>query len=283
LPVCVGHAGRKASSRRPWEGGQGLTPGDGAWTTYAPSPIPFDADRPDPQMLDDAGLVRIRDAFVASARRADRIGFDLVELHAAHGYLLHSFLSPAANRRTDRYGGSPENRLRFPLEVAEAVRAVWPAAKPIGMRITGYDWAERDGIQVEDAAAFARALQAVGLDYVCVSSGGIRPDLRIAAGPGYQVPFATEIRDAVAIPVMAVGMIADPRQAEAIVAGGRADMVALARGFLDDPRWVWRAAEALGATPSRPVQYARVAPAVWPGAALAPAHRGHHVPSEPAE
>jgi 2,4-dienoyl-CoA reductase-like NADH-dependent reductase (Old Yellow Enzyme family) len=268
LGIQLAHAGRKASAKIPWEGGSPLGPDEGAWWTFAPSKIPFDDNWPAPQELDDAGLARIRDAFVVAARRANRLGFDLVELHGAHGYLLHSFVSPIANQRDDRYGGSLANRMRFPLEVAAAVRAVWPRDKALGMRITGSDWIP-GALTPEDAAVYAGELKAIGLDYVCVSSGGISPKARIAVAPGYQVPFAEIVRKTSGIAVQAVGMIADPHQAEAIVAEGRADCVALARGFLDDPRWAWHAADALGAKIACPPQYERSRPNLWPGAALA--------------
>ncbi|MGH7092252.1 MAG: NADH:flavin oxidoreductase/NADH oxidase, partial [Stellaceae bacterium] len=242
LGIQLAHAGRKASVAVPWQGGRPLAPDDGAWQTIAPSAIPFDESWPPPQALDEAGLDRIRDAFIAAARRADRLGFDLVELHGAHGYLLHTFMSPVSNRRTDRYGGGPANRMRFPLEIAAAVRAVWPRGKALGMRITGSDWIP-GALTPDDAGQLAAALREIGVDYVCVSSGGIAPHARIAVTPGYQVPFAAAVkRAAPGIAVQTVGMIADPHQAETIVANGQADCVALARGFLDDPRWAWHAA-----------------------------------------
>jgi 2,4-dienoyl-CoA reductase-like NADH-dependent reductase (Old Yellow Enzyme family) len=269
LGIQLAHAGRKASAKIPWEGGGPLTPVEGAWPTVGPSAIPFDASWPAPRALDDVGLARIRDAFTDAARRADRLGFDLVELHGAHGYLLHSFVSPISNQRDDRYGGSLGNRMRFPLEVATAVRAVWPREKALGMRLTGSDWIT-GALTPEDAAIFACELQETGFDYVSVSSGGISPQARIAVGPGYQVPFAELVKKAAgAIAVQAVGMIAYPRQAETIIAGGRADWVALARGFLDDPRWAWHAADMLGAQADCPPQYERARPKLWPGAALA--------------
>ncbi len=268
LGIQLAHAGRKASSQVPWLGGKPLAAAEGAWPRVGASAIPFDAGCPAPEPLDEAGLARVRDAFAAAARRADRLGFDLVELHGAHGYLLHSFQSPIANRRTDAYGGSPENRMRFPLEVAAAVRAVWPRQKALGMRITGSDWIA-GGLTSADAVAFARELERIGFDYVCVSSGGISPDARVTVGPGYQVPFATAVKAGSGIAVQAVGMIVQPRQAEAIVAEGQADCVALARGFLDDPRWAWHAADALGAEAPCPPQYVRSRPGLWPGAALA--------------
>jgi NADPH2 dehydrogenase len=266
IGIQLGHAGRKASSQRPWEGGEGLGPDAEPWPVEGPSPIAFGPGRPVPRELDDAGLARIRDAFVAAARRADRLGIDLVELHGAHGYLLHAFVSPLSNRRTDRYGGSLENRMRFPLEVAAGVRAAWPRGKPLGMRITGSDWHE-GGLTQDDAVVFARELQRVGLDFVVVSSGGAIPGIKIPLKPGYQVPFAAAVKHATSLAVMTVGLITDPRHANDIVAGGQADLVALARALLDDPRWPWRAAAVLGEKVPYPVQYDRVSPTVWPGAA----------------
>ncbi|HJU15748.1 MAG TPA: NADH:flavin oxidoreductase/NADH oxidase [Stellaceae bacterium] len=267
LGIQLAHAGRKASAKLPWQGGGPLAPDAGAWTTLAPSAVPVDESWPLPQALDEEGLARIRDAHVEAAKRADRLGFDLVELLGAHGFLLHSFLSPIANRRSDRYGGSLANRMRFPLAVAAALRAVWPRDKPLGMRITGSDWIA-GGITPEEAGLFARELREIGFDYVCVSSGGIGPQARVAFAPGYQVPFAAAVRKASGIAVQAVGMIVEPRQAEAVVADGHADCVALARAFLDDPRWAWHAADALGAEIAYPRQYRRARPDQWPGAPL---------------
>lgn len=268
LGIQLAHAGRKASSKVPWQGGGPLAAGDGAWQRVGASAIPFDDGWPEPLALDETGLAGIRDAFVAAAKRADRLGFDLVELHGAHGYLLHSFVSPVSNQRSDGYGGSPANCMRFPLEVAAAVRAVWPRGKALGMRITGSDWID-GALTAEDAAIFANELHDIGVDYVCVSSGGVSPKAHVHVSPGYQVPFAATVKQRSGITVQSVGMIADPHQAEAIVAEGRADCVALARGFLDDPRWAWHAADALGAEAACPPQYQRARPKLWPGAALA--------------
>jgi NADPH2 dehydrogenase len=226
--------GRKASVHVPWHDGKRLSPSDGAWQRVAASPIAFGEGWLAPQALDEAGLARIRGAFDAAARRADRLGFDLLELHGAHCYLLHSFFSPIANRRRDSYGGSLDNRMRFPLEVSAAARAAWPRSKALGMRITGSDWNE-GGLTSAEATLFAAALKMAGFDYVCVSSGGISPRARPTVGPGYQVPFAETVKRDSKITVQAVGMIADRHQAEAVVAEGRADCVALARTFLDDP------------------------------------------------
>jgi 2,4-dienoyl-CoA reductase-like NADH-dependent reductase (Old Yellow Enzyme family) len=268
LGIQLAHAGRKASVHVPWEGGKPLAASEGAWPTVAPSALAFDAGWPAPRALDASGLKQIRDAFAGAARRALRLGFDLVELHGAHGYLLHSFLSPIANRRNDGYGGGLDGRMRFPLEVAAAVREVWPRDRALGMRITGSDWIE-GGLGPDDAAIFARALAGIGFDYVCVSSGGISPEARIKIAPGYQVPFAERVKRASpGLAVQTVGMIAAPAQAEAIIAEGRADCVALARAFLADPRWAWHAADALGAEAACPPQYRRARPDLWPGAAL---------------
>jgi len=265
LGIQIGHAGRKASARVPWDGGNALQPHEDPWQTLAPSPIAFTENWHVPQAMTRADMERIRNAFVATARRALRLGFDLVELHGAHGYLLHSFMSPISNQRDDEYGGSPANRMRFPLEVVAAVRDVWPTERPLGMRITGSDWLE-GGITPDDAVAIARSLKDGGIDYVCVSSGGVNPSAKVKLEPGYQVPFAAKIRKEVGLSTRAVGLIVTPTQAEAIVAEGKADMVALARAMLDNPHWGWTAARALGADVARPPQYARAADAVWPGA-----------------
>src|SRR5918993_53963 len=268
-PMCQysANAGRKASAQRPWEGGRALKEGDDPWTTYAPSPLPFDEGWPIPEELADADLARIEKAFVQAAQRAVRIGFEGVELHMAHGYLLHTFQSPLSNRRGDRWAGSAEKRMAFPLSVARAVRAAVPGDVALGARITGSDWTE-DGLKPEDAVTLSRALKEIGLDFVCVSSGGIALKAKIPVGPGYQVPFAAKVRREAGIATRAVGMILEPAQANDIVTRGDADLVALARAMLDDPRWGWHAAEALGVEIPRPPQYARVAPALWPGAAL---------------
>ena len=269
MGVQLAHAGRKASVRPPWEQrGHPLTQDEGGWIVSAPSALPFDEGHPLPAAMSLEDIARVRALFVAAAKRADAAGFELVELHGAHGYLLHEFMSPLSNTRTDAYGGPLENRMRLLVEVAEAVRAVWPASKALGMRITGSDWLD-GGVTPEEAAALARALEAAGLDYVCVSSGGGAPKAPIPGRePGYQVPFAATVKAGAGLAVMSVGMIVDPQQAEGIVASGKADMVALARAMLDDPRWPLHAAAALGAEPPYPVQYERAGPA-WPGYALA--------------
>lgn len=266
--IQLAHAGRKGSCQRPWEGGRPLGTSEDPWQTAAPSAIPFAEGAPAPMSLDAAGLARISAAFCRGAERAVRLGFEVIELHVAHGYLLHEFLSPLSNRRTDGYGGSREGRARFPLEIARAIRAVVPRTVALGARITGTDWAE-GGLAVEDAIAFASALKAAGLDYVCVSGGGVVPQMKIPIGPGYQVPLAAKVRAEANITTRAVGMIVDPQQAEAIIASQQADFVALARAVLDDPNWVWHAAERLGGRISYPPQYGRAASEVWPGAKIA--------------
>jgi 2,4-dienoyl-CoA reductase-like NADH-dependent reductase (Old Yellow Enzyme family) len=274
--IQLAHAGRKASTQRPWEGGGPLTASQDPWVTAAPSAIPFADNYHTPAALDAAGIDRIKAAFVQATVRAARLGFDVIELHAAHGYLLHQFMSPLSNHRTDAYGGSLENRLRLPLEIAAACRAVMPAHMALGARITGFEWVEAEpgkpgsgGIDPAEATAFANAFQAVGGTYVDVTSGGNVSRAKIAVGPNYQVPFAAAVKAGSSIVVRAVGMIADAKQADDIIASGQADQVALARALLDNPRWVWHAADRLGATLSYPPQYERSAAKLWPGAALA--------------
>ncbi len=262
IPVAIqlGHAGRKASTEKPWLGGEQIRP-DAAngWQTLAPSPIPFLPEETPPAQLDFAGLDRIREAFADAALRAARLGLAAVQLHGAHGYLLHQFLSPLSNRRSDQYGGSLENRMRFPLEVFDAVRAAFPAERPVTMRASATDWVE-GGWEVEQTIEFARALEARGCAAIHVSSGGLDPRQRIPVGPSYQVPLARKVKRAVNMPVIAVGLITDFEQAEAIVGTGDADLVALARGMLYDPRWPWHAAAHLGGQVRAPPQYLRSQP-----------------------
>ncbi len=265
--IQLAHAGRKASAQRPWEGGGHLTASENPWPTVAPSAVPYGEGWPAPEKLDESGMERILEAFVHAAIRAARIGFEIVELHNAHGYLLHEFLSPIANRRTDSYGGTLENRMRFPLAVAQAVRAALPENIALGARITGTDWLD-GGLNIDDAVMFVRSLHSVGLDYVCVSSGGIDPSVRTPVAPGFQLPLAAKVKKETAIATRAVGMILTPGQAEDILASGQADMVCMARAFLDNPRWVWHAADQLGASVPYPPQYARAQRALWPGAAI---------------
>ncbi|BBP04803.1 NADH-dependent flavin oxidoreductase [Sulfuriferula plumbiphila] len=261
IPIAIqlAHAGRKASSHVPWEGGQLIPVEQGGWPTLAPSATPYGADEPPPVALDRAGLQRVLQAFVLAAQRAHRIGIDVIEIHAAHGYLLHQFLSPLSNARTDEYGGSLENRMRFPLAVFEAVRAAVPAEMPVGIRISGTDWVE-GGWDVEQSVAFGHALRQRGCAFIHVSSGGLSPRQQIPLGPNYQLPLAEKIRSETGLPTIAVGLITEPEQAETIVAEGRADMVALARGILFDPRWPWHAAAKLGAQVEAPPQYWRSQP-----------------------
>ena len=260
--IQLAHAGRKASSRRPWEGGGALQAGEDPWPTMAASPLPFGEGWHTPREVTEADMERVRAAFVAAAQRAMRIGFDEIELHFAHGYLAHGFMSPVSNKRTDQYGGSFANRLRFPLSIARAVRAVVPKDLPLGARITGSDW-RPDGLTPDDAVAIAKALKDEGLDFICISSGGITGDTRNPTEPGYNVPIAARVKKEVGMPTRTVGLILTPTQAEAVVADGKADMVSIARGFLDDPHWGWHAAKALGAEVPRPVQYERAGPKLW--------------------
>jgi NADPH2 dehydrogenase len=266
LGIQIAHAGRKASSQRPWEGGGALQPGADPWETLGPSPLPFGANWHTPRMATHEEIARVREAFVSAARRAVRIGFDAIELHYAHGYLAHSFMSPVSNHRTDEYGGSLENRMRFGRETARAVRAVVPRSIALGARITGNDWRE-DGLSADEAVAYAKALKADGVDYIDVSSGGVTADTRNPTAPGYNVPIAERIKREVGLPTRVVGLVTTPAQAEAVVAEGKADMVALARGMLDDPRWGWHAAQALGAEVPRVPQYLRAGPKLWAPAA----------------
>jgi len=261
MPVAMqlAHAGRKGSSLVPWEGGQLIPVAQGGWTPVAPSAIPQLEHEPPPAALDAAGIAQIRREFVDAAGRASRLGIDAIELHCAHGYLFHEFLSPLSNRREDAYGGSFDNRVRFPLEVFAAVRDVWPQDKPMGVRISANDWVD-GGWTIEDSIALVRRLKAAGCDWIDTSSGGISPAQKIPLGPGYQVPLARAIRRATSIPTMAVGLITDAKQAEAIVASGDADLVAMARAMLWNPRWPWHAAAILGAQVQAPQQYWRSAP-----------------------
>lgn len=244
IGIQLGHAGRKASAFRPWEGAGHYAPGEGGWPVKGPSALSFAEKWPVPEAMTENDIAAVVDDFAASAQRAVRLGLKVIEIHAAHGYLLSSFLSPLANQRTDGYGGSAENRRRLPMEVFAAVRAVCPGDVAVGMRINGTDWAG-GGITPDDAVALAQALHAQGADFIDVSSGGNAP-AKIPVGPGYQLPFASRIRREVGITTITVGMIRSPLHAESVVTGGEADMVALGRGFLNDPRWPWHAAEMLG-------------------------------------
>jgi 2,4-dienoyl-CoA reductase-like NADH-dependent reductase (Old Yellow Enzyme family) len=264
--IQIAHAGRKASSQRPWEGGGPLKAGQDPWETLGPSPLPFGKDWHIPRVATLADIAHVRDCFVNSAKRAVRIGFDTIELHYAHGYLAHSFLSPVSNHRTDQYGGSLENRMRFGREIARAVREVVPKSIALGARITGSDWRD-DGLTANDAVAYSKALMHDGLDYIDVSSGGITADTRNPTGPGYNVPIAERVKKEAGIATRVVGLITAPAQAEAIVSEAKADMVALARAMLDDPRWGWHAGAELGAEVARVPQYLRAGPKLWAPAA----------------
>ena len=259
IGVQLGHAGRKASTLPPWQGRNALTPEEGGWQTVSASAVSSSDQSPPPAALTVEEIGALVDAFASAARRAHRVGFDAIELHGAHGYLLHQFLSPLSNQRDDEFGGSLENRLRFPLQVFDAVRAAWPDHKPLGIRISAVDYLD-GGWGIEDSVAFGRRLADRGCDWIDVSSGGIAAGEEIPAGPGYQVPFAEQIRRQTGLTTMAVGLITQARQAEAIVADGQADMVALARGMLYDPRWAWHAAAELGAEVTYPNQYLRCQP-----------------------
>ena len=262
VTIQLAHAGRKASSHVPWDGGQLIPAAEGGWLPYAPSALAYKDGEAAPQALDAAGLERIRNAFAETAKRAARLGADGIEVHNAHGYLLHEFLSPIANQRTDAYGGSLENRMRFPLEVFDAVRAAFPADKPVGLRVSSSDWVD-GGWDIEQTIVFAKELKKHGVDWIDASSGGMSPQQRIPLTPGYQVPFAEAIKEATGVTTMAVGLISGARQAEEIIASGKADMVALARAMLFDPRWPWHAAAELGATVSAPQQYWRSVPSEY--------------------
>lgn len=260
LAIQLAHAGRKASSHVPWRGGKQLAPEQGGWSAVAPSAEAYAPGEVAPLALDRDGLQRVRDAFAMAARRSARLGLDAIEIHAAHGYLLHEFLSPLSNTRGDEYGGPAANRMRFPLEVFDAVRAAVPSAMPVGIRISATDWVE-GGWDLEQSVALGHALRERGCSFIHVSSGGLAPQQRIQPGPGYQVPLAQRMRSETGLPTMAVGLITDAHQAEAIVAEGQADFVALARGILYDPRWPWHAAATLGAQVQAPPQYWRSPPA----------------------
>ncbi|RWR27274.1 NADH:flavin oxidoreductase/NADH oxidase [Sinirhodobacter populi] len=262
IPVAIqlAHAGRKASTDKPWQGGAQIPPGrPNGWQTVAPSAQPFAPDENVPEALDKAGMDRIRDAFAEAARRSLRLGIDAIQIHAAHGYLLHQFLSPLSNHREDAYGGSLENRMRFPLEVFDAVKAVVPDDYPVSVRISGTDWVE-GGWDIGQTIALAQELRARGCAAIHVSSGGLDPRQQIPVAPGYQVPLARAVKAAVDMPVVAVGLITTFDHAESIVATGDADMVALARGILYDPRWPWHAAAHLGGHVHAAPQYLRCQP-----------------------
>ncbi len=264
VAIQLAHAGRKASTEVPWKGGVQIPPDHAkGWQTVAPSAIPFrDGEHP-PVALDRSGLIRVRAAFVAAAQRAARLGIDAVQLHGAHGYLLHQFLSPLSNRRDDEYGGSLENRIRFPLEVFDAVRAAFPADRAVTMRVSGTDWVD-GGWDIDQTIVFAQALETRGCAAIHVSSGGLTPSQQIPVGPSYQVPLARAVKRATRIPVIAVGLITGFEQAEAIVGTGDADLIALARTILYNPRWPWHAAAHFSEHVKAPDQYLRSQPRQYP-------------------
>lgn len=257
--VCIqlSHAGRKASSAAPWDGGKLLSSSEGGWETFGPSALPHLPTEAPPTAMSLEYMAQVREAFVSAAQRAQRIGIDAIELHAAHGYLLHQFLSPLANQRTDAYGGSFENRIRFVMEVFTAVRAAYQGV--LGLRLSATDWVD-GGWDLEQSTALAHRLKAAGCDFIHVSSGGVSPQQKITLGVGYQVPFARQIRAACGMATMAVGLITEPQQAEAVLQAGDADLVALARAFLYQPRWGWQAAAALGGTVAAKEPYWRCLP-----------------------
>ncbi len=268
LGMQLYHAGRKGSVTVAWEKLRPIPPAEGGWRIWGPSASAHPG-RATPTALDAAGIKRVIAAFAAAARRAEAIGFDILEIHGAHGYLIHSFLSPYGNQRDDEYGGDRSQRMRFALEVFDAIRAVWPESKPLGMRLSATDWAER-GWSLDDSVELAAQLRARGCDYITASSGGVTTEQKLKIGPGYQVPFAERIRRESGIPTMAVGLITEPAQAEEILTSGKADLIALARGMLFNPRWPWLAATELGGNVFYPKQYERSHPAMRGGDFLAP-------------
>lgn len=254
--IQLAHAGRKASTAEPWKGGNRVAPGNGGWEPVAPSALAFSADYPLPRAMDEAGIAKVIADFRAAAVRALESGFELIELHAAHGYLLHQFLSPLSNLREDRWGGSFENRTRLVRDVLVALREVWPERYPLWLRISATDWVE-GGWDIEQSVELSRQLSGLGVDLVDVSSGGLVPGVEIPVGPGYQVGFAARIRSQAGIATGAVGLITEPRQAEDIIASGQADVVLLAREELRDPYFPRRAAKELGVEIEAPLQYGR--------------------------
>lgn len=263
LGIQLAHAGRKASSHRPWNGRGPLKPNEGAWQCVAPSEVALAAEWPVPHALTHEEMNRAKDAWVMAAKRAARVGLDFVEVHSTHGYLFSEFLSPLSNKRTDEYGGSLQNRMRWPLEVFRAMREAWPADKFIGAKISGSDFAE-GGWTPDDAVVYAGELKKAGADFVTVSGGGVVLDAKVPIGPGYQVPFAERVKRETGICTGAVGLITDAHQAEDIVASGKADFISIARALLFNPRWPQHIAVELGAEAFYPPQYERGAPKLWP-------------------
>ncbi|WP_417804201.1 NADH:flavin oxidoreductase/NADH oxidase [Thalassospira lucentensis] len=262
MPIAIqlAHAGRKASTQKPWDGGGAIDPDHkNGWQVVAPSAIPFRQGDPIPEALSKSRIAEIVQSFAESAKRAVRIGFNAIELHGAHGYLMHQFLSPHANKRDDEYGGSLENRMRFAIEVYDAVRAEVGTDFPVGIRISASDWVD-DGWDIDQSVELAKVLKERGCDFIHVSSGGLHIDQKIPVGPNYQVPFADRIKSETGMTTIAVGLITEPEQAEAITFTGQADAIALARGILYDPRWPWHAAATLGAEVKAANQYLRCQP-----------------------
>ena len=271
MAIQLCHAGRKAGRSRPWEGSnKKLSPSEGGWQTIAPSALACEGDAEGPLAMSDKDIARVKQEFVSAAERAVRCGFDAIELHAAHGYLLHQFLSPLTNKRTDMYGGNLQNRMRFPLEVFDAVRAVLPATCALGVRISGTDWLA-GGWNLEEAVIFSQHLKERESAYIHVSGGGLFPSVRstenakesrgsMRVGPGYQTDMAMRVRSETGVPTIAVGMITEAEQAETILLSGQADMVAIGRAMLNDPRWPWHAAIRLRQSLNIPNQYLRSAP-----------------------
>ena len=274
-PIKIGiqlhHVGRKGSVTKPWEKPAEIGVAQGGWPLISASNTPYPGRKNPIEVPDEAGLARIKNLFVESTRRAVRIGFDLIELHAAHGYLLHSFLSPLTNFRQDRYGGDLEGRMRFPLEVYRAIREAWPEEQPIGVRISATDWID-GGWTIDDSVAFSRELKALGCDYVVASTGGLSREQKITVGPAYQVPFAERIRRETGIVTMAVGLLHEPKLAESVLVEGKADLIAIGRGMMADPRWPWRAAHMLGANMRYPAPYARCHPSLMRRDIFEPTH-----------
>lgn len=254
--IQLAHAGRKAGTARPWEGGRPLPDAGGGWQPVGPSALAFASGYRVPSELGAEDLAQIRAAFRGAALRALEAGFRWLELHAAHGYLLHSFLSPLSNHRADAHGGSFDNRVRFPMEVAREIRSVWPEELPLGVRLSCTDWVE-GGWTPEETVELARRLAASGIDLIDCSSGGTSPDARVPVAPGYQVEFARQVRTLAKVPAAAVGLITEASQAEAVISEGRADIVLLGRAFLRDPYWALHAARELGVRPPVPPQYLR--------------------------
>lgn len=263
LAIQLGHAGRKASSQRPWEGGALMPVNQGGWQTFGPSALPHMPEEAPPLAMTAKDIEQVIADYVATTKRAKALGFDVIEVHMAHGYLLHEFLSPLANHRTDEFGGSLENRMRLPLQIFQAVKEAAGKDIAVGARLSATDWVE-GGWDLEQSIALSQRLQELGADFLDISSAGVSPQQKIAIGPGYQVPFAEAIKKTVTIPVMAVGMITEGQQAEEILQKKQADIIAVARGFLNDPRWPWRAAGALGGTITAPQQFYRCLPSGSP-------------------